>query len=105
MIDRGQEAGGSGKRDRKRGTGSGTGPILLSQASFLLAHIANSGPVPLPAPPPVPLPAPPQEGLLGLAGGLGKQAAVTSAKKSSESLAEFEEPGVCTLAVVAGPRR
>src|SRR5271165_1044908 len=27
--------------------GSGTGPILLSQASFLLAHIANSGPVPL----------------------------------------------------------
>jgi len=46
-----------------------------------------------------------QEGLLGLAGGLGKQAAVTSAKKSSESLAEFEEPGVCTLAVVAGPRR
>ena len=29
--------------------GSGTGPILLSQATFLLAHIANSGPVPLPA--------------------------------------------------------
>ena len=28
--------------------GSGTGPILLSQATFLLAHIANSGPVPLP---------------------------------------------------------
>ena len=28
-------------------TGSGTGPILLSQASFLLAH--NSGPVPLSA--------------------------------------------------------
>src|SRR5271157_515528 len=27
--------------------GSGTGPILLSQATFLLAHIANSGPVPL----------------------------------------------------------
>ena len=28
--------------------GNGTGPILLSQATFLLAHIANSGPVPLP---------------------------------------------------------
>ena len=28
---------------------SGTGPILLSQATFLLAHIANSGPVPLSA--------------------------------------------------------
>ena len=28
------------------GTGSGTGPILLSQATFLLAHIANNGPVP-----------------------------------------------------------
>ena len=28
--------------------GSGTGPILLSQATFLLAHIANNGPVPLP---------------------------------------------------------
>ncbi len=27
--------------------GSGTGPILLSQATFLLAHLANSGPVPL----------------------------------------------------------
>ena len=27
--------------------GSGTGPILLSQATFLLAHIANNGPVPL----------------------------------------------------------
>src|SRR5271157_245153 len=27
--------------------GSGTGPILLSQATFLLAPIANSGPVPL----------------------------------------------------------
>ncbi len=36
---------------RKRGSGSGTGPILLSQATFLLAHIANSGPVPLSAPP------------------------------------------------------
>ena len=34
--------------DRFRLTGSGTGPILLSQATFLLAHIANSGPVPLP---------------------------------------------------------
>jgi len=34
---------------RDSGTGSGTGPILLSQASFLLAHIANSGPVPLSA--------------------------------------------------------
>ncbi len=31
------------------GRGSGTGPILLSQATFLLAHIANNGPVPLPA--------------------------------------------------------
>ena len=34
----------------RSGTGpevrSGTGPILLSQATFLLAHIANSGPVP-----------------------------------------------------------
>src|SRR5271157_1367481 len=30
--------------------GSGTGPILLSQATFLLAHIADSGPVPLSAP-------------------------------------------------------
>ena len=29
--------------------GSGTGPILLSQATFVLAHIANSGPVPLSA--------------------------------------------------------
>ncbi len=27
--------------------GSGTGTILLSQVTFLLAHIANSGPVPL----------------------------------------------------------
>ena len=27
--------------------GSGTGPILLSQATFLLAHIANFGPVPV----------------------------------------------------------
>ncbi len=27
-----------------QGPGSGTGPILLSQATFLLAHIANSGP-------------------------------------------------------------
>ncbi len=35
-------------------TGGGTGPILLGQASFLLVHIANSGPVPLPA---FPLPA------------------------------------------------
>ena len=58
---------GSGKRDRRgsgtgpkgsgtgsegSGTGSegsGTGPILLNQASFLLAHIANSGPVPVSA--------------------------------------------------------
>ena len=32
---------------RLRGAGSGTGPILLSQATFVLAHIANSGPVPL----------------------------------------------------------
>src|SRR5208337_94818 len=39
--DRGEEAG------QVRRGGSGTGPILLSQASFLLAHIANSGPVPL----------------------------------------------------------
>src|SRR5271157_604124 len=40
-------------RDRSRrgesGTGPGTGPILLSQATFVLAHIANSGPVPLSA--------------------------------------------------------
>ncbi len=36
-----------GTRGRKREAGSGTGPILLSQATFLLAHIANSGPVPL----------------------------------------------------------
>src|SRR5208337_3050695 len=44
----GKEAGqGSGG---KEGQGSGTGPILLSQATFLLAHIANSGPVPLSAP-------------------------------------------------------
>ena len=28
-------------------SGSGTGPILLSQATFLLPHISNSGPVPL----------------------------------------------------------
>ena len=36
------------KRDRSDiAGGSGTGPILLSQATFLLAHIANSGPVPL----------------------------------------------------------
>ena len=41
----GQEEAGQ-KRDRKRDR-SGTGPILLSQATFLLAHIANSGPVPL----------------------------------------------------------
>ncbi len=34
----------------ERAGGSGTGPILLSQASFLLAHIANIEPVPLPAP-------------------------------------------------------
>ena len=27
--------------------GSGTGPILLSQAAFQLAHISNSGLVPL----------------------------------------------------------
>ncbi len=32
---------------KKYPAGSGTGPILLSQASFLLAHFANSGPVPL----------------------------------------------------------
>src|SRR5271157_5572428 len=41
----------SGKRKRDRGSGSGTGPILLSQATFMLAHIANSGPVPLSAHP------------------------------------------------------
>ena len=58
---RGREAGrvrywdgkrdGYGKRDAGTGsgTGSGTGPILLSQATFVLAHIANSGPVPLSA--------------------------------------------------------
>ena len=38
------------------GGGSGTGPILLSQATFLLAHIANSGPVPLSASSRFPLP-------------------------------------------------
>ena len=49
---------GSGKRGKRDGSGesgkrdgsgkrSGTGPILLSQATFVLAHIANSGPVPL----------------------------------------------------------
>ena len=42
---------GARKRDRSgRGSGrrgSGTGTILLSQATFLLAHIANNGPVPL----------------------------------------------------------
>ncbi len=35
------------KREAGQEAGSGTGPILLSQATFLLAHIANSGPVPL----------------------------------------------------------
>ncbi len=35
------------KRTATVDRGSGTGPILLSQATFLLAHIANSGPVPL----------------------------------------------------------
>ena len=56
--------GGSGTGGRKRdrsdiGGGSGTGPILLSQVTFLLAHIANSGPVPFSAPSgPVPLSAP-----------------------------------------------
>ena len=54
---RGTRAGqGSGTRKRDKeagqGQGSGTGPILLSQATFLLAHIANSGPVPLSAPRP-----------------------------------------------------
>ena len=39
---------GFGRLDRRVArSGSGTGPILLSQATFLLAHIANSGPVPL----------------------------------------------------------
>ncbi len=46
-----EEAGQTRKRvsqTRKRvRRGSGSGPILLSQATFLLAHIANSGPVPL----------------------------------------------------------
>ncbi len=44
-----EEAGQSEEAGRERGSerGSGTGPILLSQATFLLAHIANSGPVPL----------------------------------------------------------
>ena len=41
------------------GRGSGTGPILLSQATFLLAHIANNGPVPLPASSRFPLSPPP----------------------------------------------
>ena len=36
-----------GKEAGSPGEGSGTGPILLSQATFLLAHIANNGPVPL----------------------------------------------------------
>ena len=36
--------------DRGEEAGSGTGPILLSQATFLLAHTANSGPDPLPGP-------------------------------------------------------
>ncbi len=39
---------GEGKRDGSDiARESGTGPILQSQATFLLAHIANSGPVPL----------------------------------------------------------
>ena len=33
------------------GNGNGTSPILLSQATFLLAYIANNGPVPLSVPP------------------------------------------------------
>ena len=45
---------GRGSRTDRRG--NGTGPILLSQATFLLAHIANSGPVPLAVLTPVPLP-------------------------------------------------
>ena len=47
--DRILEAGQYWKRDRSAvlSIGSGTGPILLSQATFVLAHIANSGPVPL----------------------------------------------------------
>ena len=47
-----------GQAGKRNGTGgnetgqvrNGTGPILLSQATFLLAHIANSGPVPLRTP-------------------------------------------------------
>ena len=49
------EAGHTGEAGRHGGSGTargkrdarGTGPILLSQATFLLAHIANHGPVPL----------------------------------------------------------
>ena len=39
-----------GFEEAGRVRGSGTGPILLSRASFLPAHTANSGPVPLPLP-------------------------------------------------------
>ena len=41
-----EETGRARKRDGDA-RGNGTGPILLSQATFLLAHIANNGPVPL----------------------------------------------------------
>ena len=37
----------SRKTKRTNEVRNGTGPILLSQATFLLAHIANDGPVPL----------------------------------------------------------
>ena len=50
MIQWGEEGSGegSGTGGRKReGEGSGTGPLLLSQAAFPLAHISNSGLVPL----------------------------------------------------------
>ena len=47
-----EEAGHKREEAGQQAGGSGTGPILLSQATFLLAHIANSGPVPLSVSPP-----------------------------------------------------
>ncbi len=43
------EQDGGGQIEVVLDAGSGTGPIWLSQATFLLAHIANSGPVPFPS--------------------------------------------------------
>ena len=45
--DRSAEGSGTGPILLSQAEGSGTGPILLSQAAFLLAHISNSGLVPL----------------------------------------------------------